>query len=231
VSFLKTVDGTAMFTGLIEGTGTIETIAGAANERRVRVSAAFLGTPSRGESIAVDGVCLTAVESGEGWFEAVLSEETLRRTTLGRRAPQERVNLERSLRLSDRLGGHLVQGHVDGTGAILEVRQEGTGSRVRVGFEKALAPLIVEKGSIAVDGISLTVAARGEAWFETALIPETLRVTTIGLRSPGDEVNLEADLVGRYVLEALRARGSRTETPVTREYLARHGFGAAKVNP
>jgi len=220
-----------MFTGLIEGMGTIETVSGDANERRLRVSAAFLGTPSRGESIAVDGVCLTAAESGDGWFEAVLSEETLQRTTLGRRASRERVNLERPLRLGDRLGGHLVQGHVDATGVLLESRPEGSGARVRIGFGKDLAPLIVEKGSIAVDGISLTVAARGDAWFEAALIPETLRVTTIGLRSPGDQVNLEADMVGRYVLESLRARESRAEAPVTREYLTRHGFGAAKVNP
>jgi riboflavin synthase len=220
-----------MFTGLIEGMGTIEAVGDAAGERRLRVRAAFLGIPSRGESIAVDGVCLTATGSGEGWFEAVLSEETLRRTTLGRRGPMERVNLERPLRLGDRLGGHLVQGHVDGTGVLLESRQEGTGSRVRIGFEKDLGPLIVEKGSIAVDGISLTVAARGDAWFEAALIPETLRVTTIGQRSPGDRVNLEVDMIGRYVLESLRAHEMRAETPVTREYLALHGFGAAKVSP
>jgi riboflavin synthase len=102
---------------------------------------------------------------------------------------------------------------------------------VRIGFEKDLGPLIVEKGSIAVDGISLTVAARGDAWFEAALIPETLRVTTIGQRSPGDRVNLEVDMIGRYVLESLRAHEMRAETPVTREYLALHGFGAAKVSP
>lgn len=220
-----------MFTGLIEGMGTIEAVADGASERRLRVSAPFLGTPSRGESIAVDGVCLTATESGEGWFEAVLSEETLRRTTLGLSTAKDRVNLERPLRLGDRLGGHLVQGHVDGTGVLLESRREGTGSRVRIGFEADLAPLIVEKGSIAVDGISLTVAARGDAWFEAALIPETLRVTTIGSRSPGDRVNLEADMIGRYVLESLRDRETRAATPVTREYLAVHGFGAAKVAP
>jgi len=221
-----------MFTGLIEGTGRIVSISGGADEMRMRVSAEYLGgAPFRGESIAVDGVCLTTTESDHGWFEAVLSSETLSRTSLGRRAAGDRVNLERPLRLGDRLGGHLVQGHVDGVGILRETRPEGSGARMRIEFQADLAPLIVEKGSIAVDGISLTVAARGGTWFEVALIPETLAVTTLGTRSPGDPVNLEVDIIGRYVLESLRGQDRREPAPVTRDLLARHGFGGMEVLP
>jgi riboflavin synthase len=220
-----------MFTGLIEGRGTIERTEGDRSGMRLRVGAAFLGTPVRGESIAVDGVCLTATECGPGWFEAVLTEETLSRTTLGRRAAGDQVNLERALRLGDRLGGHLVQGHVDGVGDVVETRPQETGARIRIVFPAELSPLVVEKGSIAVDGISLTVAARGAAWFEAALIPETLAVTTLSLRYPGDPVNLEVDLVGRYVLEALRGRQRKVPSAVTRELLARHGFSVSEVLP
>lgn len=220
-----------MFTGLIEGIGRIERLEDDASGLRLRVGAELLGTPRRGESLAVDGVCLTVAESGPGWFEAVLSQETLSCTTLGRRSPGEPVNLERPLRLGDRLGGHLVLGHVDGVGTIIEMRQEGSAARVRVGFPPELSPLIVQKGSIALDGISLTVAARGATWFEAALIPETLAVTTLGLRSAGDRVHLEVDIVGRYVLESIRGRESREPAAVTRELLARHGFSVPEAIP
>ena len=220
-----------MFTGLIEGRGTIERLAGDRSGMRLRVGAAFLEATVRGESIAVDGVCLTATECGPGWFEAVLTEETLSRTTLGRRAAGEQVNLEQALRLGDRLGGHLVQGHVDGVGNVVETQRERTGARIRIVFPTGLSPLIVEKGSIAVDGISLTVAARDAAWFEAALIPETLAVTTLSLRSPGDPVNLEVDIIGRYVLEALRGRERSEPFALTRELLARHGFSVTEVLP
>ena len=220
-----------MFTGLIEGRGTIGRLAGDRHGMRLRVDAAFLGTPGRGESIAVDGVCLTATECGPGWFEAVLTEETLSRTTLGGRSEGGQVDLERPLRLGDRLGGHLVQGHVDGVGDVVQMRPEAIGARIRIVFPDALSPLIVEKGSIAVDGISLTVASRGGAWLEVALIPETLAVTTIGLRSPGDPVNLEVDIIGRYVQEALRGRDRSESSAVTRDLLTRHGFSVRQVLP
>jgi riboflavin synthase len=176
--------------------------------------------------VAIDGVCLTATERADGWFEAVVSPETLSRTTLGLRSSGDRVNLERALRAGDRLGGHIVQGHVDGVGVVEWVRPEGSGLRARIRFASELEDFIVMKGSIAVDGVSLTVAARGERSFEVALIPETLQVTRLGDYAPGAPVNLEVDMMGRYVVEYLRGRlaQGRTDPAVTREHLARHGF-------
>jgi riboflavin synthase len=183
----------------------------------------------RGGSVSVDGVCLTVAACGRGWFEAVVSPETLARSTLGLRSAGDRVNLERPLRLGDPLGGHLVQGHVDATGVVEEVRPEGSGLRVRIAFPGSLSDLIVTKGSIAVDGVSLTVASRGRRSFEVALIPETLRVTRAGSWAPGSPVNLEVDMVGRYVVESLRAAGAerRSARSVSREDLVRHGFASA----
>ncbi len=216
-----------MFTGIVEWTGRIELLVKESGEARLRVAAPLPEPLDRGESIAVDGVCLTVVSSGPGWFEAIASPETLSRSTLGLRSTGQRVNLERPLRLGDRLGGHLVQGHVDEIGLVESVRPEGSGARVRIAFPAALGDLIVQKGSIAVDGISLTVAARGDGWFEVALISETLRVTRVRDYGPGTPVNLEVDVMGRYVIETLKGRREEGahEAIVTREYLARHGFG------
>jgi len=219
-----------MFTGIIEGRGRIDGRTGGPFEIRLRVAVPFDEAAGRGESIAVDGVCLTAVAAGAGWFEAVVSPETLARTTLGDRVVGERVNIERALRLGDRLGGHLVQGHVDAVGQVESVESEGSGRRMRIAFPAELAALIVHKGSVAVDGVSLTVAAMGEGAFEVALIPETLEVTGLGERCAGDRVNLEVDPIGRYVLEAVRRR-SADEPAVTREFLARHGFVMEEVVP
>ncbi|HEU4401563.1 MAG TPA: riboflavin synthase [Candidatus Polarisedimenticolia bacterium] len=217
-----------MFTGLVETTGRIETLQRAGDEARLRVAAPFAAALRRGASVAVDGVCLTVVRRGRGWFEAVVAPETIACTTLGLKRAGERVNLERPLRLGDRLGGHLVQGHVDGVGVVRAVRQEGSGRRLRIDFPAGLAPLIVMKGSIAVDGVSLTVAARLPGAFEVALIPETLEVTRLGEHTRGTPVNLEVDMLGRYFVQNLKERGELT-TPsaplVTREHLARHGFG------
>jgi riboflavin synthase len=215
-----------MFTGLIETTGRVERLETRADEVRLRIAAPFAGEIDRGESLAVDGVCLTAVERGKGWFEAVVSPETQSRTTLGLRVPGDRVNLERALRAGDRLGGHIVQGHVDGVGVVESVTPEGSGRRVSVRFPGELDDFIVMKGSIAVDGVSLTVAARGARSFEAALIPETLEVTRLRDYAPGTAVNLEVDMMARYVVEYLRDHlaGNRTAPAVTREHLARHGF-------
>jgi riboflavin synthase len=152
-----------------------------------------------GASIAVNGVCLTVVEMNDDVFTADVMRETLARSTLGGLRTGERVNVERAVRASDRLGGHIVQGHVDG---IDEVQSRTPGEHwdvVRVGLPPTLARYVVEKGSIAVDGVSLTVSALGDDWFEISLIPTTLELTTLGLRKPGEWVNLEVDVIAKYV--------------------------------
>jgi riboflavin synthase len=217
-----------MFTGLVETTGRVVAARRAGDEARLRIAVPFASALGRGASVAVDGVCLTVAARGRGWFEAVVSPQTLSCTTLGLRAAGERVHLERPLRLGDPFGGHLVQGHVDGVGVVESVRPEGSGSRLRIGVPAGLHRAIVPKGSIAVDGVSLTVAGRSAGAFEAALIPETLRVTRMGEYAPGTPVNLEVDMLGRYVAEMLQGRWEDAPSPaaaVTREHLARHGFG------
>jgi riboflavin synthase len=193
-----------MFTGIVEGTGTVAAMrrppAGGA-AARLEVEASWpAGELAVGDSVAVDGCCLTVVARTAGGFAADVVAETLRRTTLGRLGAGARVNLERPLALGGRLGGHLVQGHVDGVGRVLERRPAGEGGdEVRVDLPGDLARYVVEKGSIAVDGVSLTVAGVGQGWFAVALVPHTLAATTLGERAPGDPVNLEVDVVAKYV--------------------------------
>lgn len=214
-----------MFTGLVEGTGTATMRRAGGGETRIRIEARFVEQLEHGSSMAVDGVCLTVVESGPGWFEAVVSPETLSRTTLGRQGGDARVNLERPLRLGDRLGGHIVQGHVDGIGVVRAVIPEGTGSRVRIELPDDLEDCVVLKGSIAVDGVSLTVAARDRGWFEVALIPETLEATGMSDYRPGARVNIEVDVLGRYVVEYMKRRGDEPAATVSRELLDRFRSG------
>ena len=190
-----------MFTGLVEELGTVRAVIPHATGARLEIGAAtVLDDVVLGASIAVNGCCLTAVEFGAGWWAADAVEETLRRTCLGALAAGDRVNLERPVRLSDRLGGHIVQGHVDGVGEI-SVREElADGStRVAVSAPDTVLRYVVEKGSIAVDGVSLTVASVDDKVFEFALIPHTATVTTLGIKGPGAPVNLEVDLVAKYV--------------------------------
>jgi riboflavin synthase len=156
-----------------------------------------------GESVAVSGVCLTVRERTAAGFVADLSPETLARTTLGGARPGARVNLERSLRLGDRLGGHLVLGHVDASAQVQAAREQQGFRLLRVAVPPALAPEVAEKGSVAVDGVSLTVAACGDAWLEVALIPATLAATTLSVLQPGARVNLETDVLAKYVRRAL----------------------------
>ena len=216
-----------MFSGIVEGTGRIEELLREGDEARVRIASEILSSiAARGSSLSVDGVCLTVTAGGPGWIAAVVSPETMSRTTLAVKTEGDRVNLERPLRLGDPIGGHLVQGHVDGLGVVESVRPEGGGTRIRIRFPAELDPLIVMKGSIAMDGVSLTVAAKGDDWFEVAVIPETLRVTHADRYAAGMPVNLEVDMLGRYVVESLRGRRmDPVAMPVTRELLARHGFG------
>jgi riboflavin synthase len=191
-----------MFTGIVEGTGTVVALtpSGSGDGARLEVDAPWpAGELAVGDSVAVDGCCLTVVARTPGGFAADLVAETLRRTALGRLARGARVNLERPLALGGRLGGHLVQGHVDGVGRVLERRSAGESTELRVELPEDLARYVVEKGSIAVDGVSLTVAAVGPDWFAVALVPHTLAATTLGERGPGDPVHLEVDVVAKYV--------------------------------
>jgi riboflavin synthase len=191
-----------MFTGIVEGTGTVAALAAAADGSgaRLEVGAPWLAGELRlGESVAVNGCCVTVAEPTSGGFAADLVAETLRRTALGGLAAGARVNLERPMTLGGRLGGHLVQGHVDGVARVLDRAPVGDGEEVRVELPPDLERYVVEKGSIAVDGVSLTVAGVGPGWFAVALVPHTLEVTTLGDRRPGDPVQLEVDVVAKYV--------------------------------
>ena len=199
-----------MFTGIVEELGEVVAIEPLPDASRLTVRGPVVtADAAHGDSIAVNGVCLTVVETTDGAFTADVMSETLKRSSLGALAPGSRVNLERAVRMSDRLGGHVVQGHVDGTGTLLEVRPDEHWTVVRVALPEGLGRYVVEKGSITVDGVSLTVSAladQPEPWFEVSLIPTTLRDTTLGRRAPGDPVNLEVDVIAKYVERLLGAR-------------------------
>jgi riboflavin synthase len=196
-----------MFTGLIEALGTVRAISRDAKGARLELEAPFADELERGESVAVNGACLTAVDLAPGRFSADVSNESLARTTLGELVVGAPVNLERALAVGARLGGHYVLGHVDGVGRISKIGELGEARRVDVEFPPALAPLVVEKGSVTIDGISLTVNELSERSFWVAIIPETWSKTTLGQRRPGARVNLEGDILGKYVLRALATRG------------------------
>ena len=198
-----------MFTGLIEERGTITAIEQLPDAVRLTVSGnTALSGARQGDSIAVSGVCLTVVEHDATSFTADVMEQTLAMTTMREAVVGLHVNLERAAQLGSRLGGHIVQGHVDGTAEVLSITPSADWTVVRFGLSRDLAPLLVDKGSITVDGVSLTVSnisAPSEAsqWFEVSLIPETLSVTTLGLRAVGDKVNLETDIIARQVARML----------------------------
>ena len=194
-----------MFTGLVADKGTIRAI----HDGRLEVETALGAHLADGDSVAVNGVCLTAVEPHVDGFAADVMPETLRRSSLGPLGPGAEVNLELPLRAGDRMGGHVVQGHVDGTGEVDSVRDEGNSRVVRIRAPHDLLRYVVEKGSIAVDGVSLTVSAIEDDWFEVSLIPETLERTTLGAAEAGSTVNLEVDVLAKYV-EKLVARGAAT---------------------
>jgi riboflavin synthase len=192
-----------MFTGIVEELGEVAGIEHRGDAARLTIRGSTQGT-SLGESIAVNGVCLTVADLMDGTFTADVMGETLDRTGLGALTPGAPVNLERSVRLADRLDGHLVQGHVDATATIVSRTPAAHWDQVRIQLPGRIARYVVEKGSIAVDGISLTVSALSssaepDAWFEVGLIPETLKRTTLGTRKPGDTVNLEVDVIAKYV--------------------------------
>ena len=189
-----------MFTGLVEEGGVVASVApGGEGARLVIAASAVLDGLEVGDSVAVNGACLTAVEVTADGFAVDAVAETLRRTNLGALAAGDRVNLERPMRLGDRLDGHLVQGHVDGVGRVAEARPEGESTVLEVTAPQDLLRYVVEKGSVAIDGVSLTVAARLPEGFSVALIPHTMAVTTLGPQAVGRAVNLEVDVVAKYV--------------------------------
>jgi riboflavin synthase len=195
-----------VFTGLIEDLGTVAAVARVPRGVRLSVETRLVGL-THGASIAVDGVCLTAVDLAPGRFTADVSAETLDKSTLGERAAGDRVNLERPIALGERLGGHLVLGHVDGVGQMLGKQLVGEGVRVELRLPAGTAPLVVYKGSIALDGISLTVNELLDPdRIALFLIPETLRATTWGIKQPGARVNVEADILGKHVARLLQFR-------------------------
>lgn len=188
-----------MFTGIVEERGSVAAFDGS----RLRIEAQRVLDDARlGDSVAVNGCCLTVVAFGPGWWEADVSAETLARTNLDSLQPGDQVNLERPVRLSDRLGGHLVQGHVDGVGEVVQAAPD-----LEVKVPRELLRYLVEKGSVTVDGVSLTVVAVLESSFTVAVIPHTAEVTTLGNRVPGSRVNLEVDVLAKYVERLLVWKG------------------------
>jgi riboflavin synthase len=196
-----------MFTGIIEELGRVRSIEQRGENARIVIEAttALQGT-NQGDSIAVNGVCLTALDLKSDSFAADVSKETLARSTLGSLKSGSPVNLERSVTAESRLGGHMVQGHVDGRGQLLSVEDHGESWTVRFGFPGELARYLVFKGSVAVEGISLTIAGLGDDYFEVAIIPKTWEVTNLASLKIGDEVNIEVDVIGKYVERLLAFR-------------------------
>lgn len=223
-----------MFTGIINGQGKILAIEPRGHETRFTIAALYdLADIVAGESIAVNGTCLTVETFGTRRFSAYASAETLQRTTLGGLKTGDLVNLERALALGDRLGGHIVAGHVDCVARVLSVRQEGESRRIRLGFPQRFGQEVIEKGSVALDGVSLTVNDCGPDFLEVNVIPETWRVTTVAAWKPGADVNMETDVIGKYVrrmiaphigAKAPEADAGETESRVTFDFLRENGF-------
>jgi riboflavin synthase len=201
-----------MFTGIVEELGEVVALERRDGSARLTIKGSVAAGAAHGDSIAVNGVCLTVTDITDAAFTADVMGETLGRTGIGSLGPGSLVNLERPLRLADRLGGHLVQGHVDGTGRIVSRTPAGQWEVVRISLPNGLARYVAEKGSVAVDGVSLTVSALGagaeEPWFEVSLIPATLQLTTLGAKYVGELVNLEVDVLAKYVETLLDGRRS-----------------------
>ena len=229
-----------MFTGLIAELGTVERLAEGSTSCQLTVRAQkILPGVKIGDSIAVNGVCLTVVHLQGNRFTADVMPETVRRTTLRQLQPGDRVNLEKALRPTDGLDGHIVQGHVEGVGTIREIAPEGNALVYRIETPKELLRYIVEKGSVAIDGISLTVTETDDTGFSVSLIPHTAKMTTLGYKSVGDSVNLETDILARYVEKMLGLQktadgladsrrteiaGENSEDGLTEAFLRQHGF-------
>lgn len=219
-----------MFTGIIEGLGTIREIQTAGQGKRMALDADFrLDQTKIGDSISVNGACLTVVLIDGRRFKVDVSPETLSRTTLGQAKIGDRLNLERALRLSDRIDGHLVSGHIDGTGTITLKQIKGNAVIVFIDIPESLSYYMIKKGSVAVDGISLTINNCGRDRFEVSIIPHTAKLTTLGFKNVGDSVNIETDMIGKYVERLVRQRQENnnpkeTEKNLDMQFLARTGF-------
>jgi riboflavin synthase len=211
-----------MFTGIVEELGEVKVLRRDAGAARLTISAStVLDGTVLGDSICVNGVCLTVVALGKSEFSADVAVETLKVTNLGDLKNGAKVNLERALQLSSRIGGHLVSGHVDAIGRIRNKREEGNGWRIFFDGPEAVLRYVIKKGSIAIDGISLTVADVDKTGFSIAMIPHTAGLTTLGYKTAGDSVNLEADIIGKYVERLL---SGRVEGGVSMELLQKNGF-------
>ena len=192
-----------MFTGIIKELGRVEAVEASDDGARLRIGAELASELAEGDSVAVNGACLTATSVAAGVFEADVMHQTIELTTLGDLERGSGVNLELPLRASDRLGGHVVQGHVDGTGTVAELSDDGFAQRLRIELPEELLPYVIEHGSIAIQGVSLTIAALTDDAVEVSLIPETLERTTLGAVGPGDRLNIECDVLARYVRRQL----------------------------
>jgi riboflavin synthase len=192
-----------MFTGIVRELGRVATVDASDDGARLRIDAKLAGELSEGDSVAVNGACLTATSVTDGGFEADVMHQTLSLTTLGELAASSPVNLELALRATDRLGGHVVQGHVDGTATVTDLSDDGFAKRLRIELPDELLPYVVERGSIAIEGVSLTIAGLSGDSLEVSLIPETLERTTLGAVGPGDRLNVECDVLARYVRRQL----------------------------
>jgi riboflavin synthase len=188
-----------VFTGLIEDVGTVTELEAGAEGARLRIATRLGGELEPGDSVAVNGACLTAVEADRAGFATEAMNQTLRLTSLGALQHGDRVNLELAVLAGARLGGHFVQGHVDGTAEVTEADDDGFARRLRLRIDPGLAGFVVERGSVALDGVSLTISALGDDWLEVSLIPQTLQRTNLGDAEPGRRLNVECDLVGKYV--------------------------------
>lgn len=214
-----------MFTGLIEDLGTVRELRRESNRVRLTVGTAIPAAELHlGDSVAVNGICLTVVDIGTGSFTADVSPESLECTTLGELSAGSRVNLERALRLNDRLGGHLVSGHVDAVATIGERLQDRNAIRFTFRLPAAVNRFVAEKGSIAIDGVSLTVNSVTEETFAVAVIPHTLAMTTLQEKKTGDCVNIETDLIARYIARLLGVEGAKPAGSLNLDFLAKHGF-------
>jgi riboflavin synthase len=220
-----------VFTGIIESLGTIKRIESNGEGKILHIGCDLDLTGSKiGDSIAVNGACLTAVRLGKYDFKVDMAPETVARTTFKQMGPGTRVNIERAMRLSDRIDGHLVSGHIDGTGIVASVTRQANAWIITVSVDQGLAADMIEKGSVAIDGISLTINQCASSEFQVSVIPHTAGITTIGFKQVGDKVNIETDMLGKYVRKILMAGGLKKEadhqknSDITMALLAKNGF-------